>query len=217
MRKHIGALGLCLLVAGLCVGASRRRADRLLPQRHFRQQPAAHPVLAIERVRDGTEPTEVGRRSPGRASTLFRRLPVESTVFRTPPNALRSSGNRRPAAAGMRRSSSSIFRIDTRNVRRHALFLVVFTGAHCGRGSAWRGAVGCAWRPAGGDFPRQLHRRGTVGVLHGRHSRWPLGAGTHSTREAAFGVRVCVPPGAIAKHHLPPATRGWHEACADRR
>ena len=44
-----------------------------------------------------------------------------------------------------------------------------------------------------------------------------MGAGTHSTREAALGVRVSVPPGATAKHHLSSAARGWRQARADRR
>ena len=83
--------------------SSRRRAVRLLPPRIFRQQPADRASTTnrarLRRSRASSSRSAIGCRWNRRYSAR-RRTPCAS------------SGNRRPAAAGMRRSSSSLFRID---------------------------------------------------------------------------------------------------------
>ncbi|MBC7991078.1 MAG: hypothetical protein H7Y19_16060, partial [Luteimonas sp.] len=89
MRKHIGALGLCLLVAGLCV--DRPAVAQPDYYRHVIFDNSQQLGQYWQSSASETAPSHLksaGDRPAGK-STLFRRLPVESAVFRTPPNALR--------------------------------------------------------------------------------------------------------------------------------
>ncbi len=89
MRKHIGALGPCLFVVGLCVGGPAVAQSDYY--RHVIFDNSQQLTQYWQSSASDTAPSRLksaGDRPAG-ASTLFRRLPVESTVFRTPPNALR--------------------------------------------------------------------------------------------------------------------------------
>lgn len=89
MRKHMGALGLCLLVAGLCVG--RPAVAQSDYYRHVFFDNSQQLDRYWQSSASETAPSRLesaGDRQPGH-SAQFPRLPVESRVFRTPPNALR--------------------------------------------------------------------------------------------------------------------------------
>ena len=100
MGKNIRA-GLCLLIVGLCV--DRPAVAQSDYYRHVIFDNSQQLQLYWQSGATSTEPSYL--------ESANYRLPVESTVFRTPPNALRIDGNQRLAALGTRRSISSTFRI----------------------------------------------------------------------------------------------------------
>ncbi len=79
MRKNIRVLGIFLLIAGL--GVARPAAAQSDYYRHVFFDNSQQLAQYFQSSAAATEPSEL--KSAG------YRLPVESTVFRTPPNALR--------------------------------------------------------------------------------------------------------------------------------
>lgn len=79
MRKSVGTLGLCLLVAGLCIG--RPAAAQSDYYRHVVFDNSAQLKQYWQSSASAT--------APSRLKSVGFRLPVEATVFRTAPNALR--------------------------------------------------------------------------------------------------------------------------------
>src|SRR6266850_3998795 len=79
MRKKIRALGLCLLVAGLCV--DRPAAAESDYYRHV--------IFDNSALLNQYWQSSATQTAPSQLKSAHYRLPVESTVFRTPPNALR--------------------------------------------------------------------------------------------------------------------------------
>ena len=208
MLKNSRASGILLLIAGLCV--ARPAAAQSDYYRHVFFDNSIQRAAYFQ--------SSAARTAPSELRSVGWRLPVESTVSRTAPNAIRIEWQSAPGGSwdaqiqfvSLPEPISGLCRGD-------AFLLGLFAGSHRGRRSAQRGAVRCARRPAGGDHARQLHRRGTARELHGRPSRRKMGAGPHSVREAPLGVRLPVPLRAPAKRHLPPAARGRKKARADRR
>lgn len=79
MRKHIGALGLCLLVAGLCIGSpAAAQSD------YYR-----HVIFDNSQQLKQHWQSSASASAPSQLKAVDYKLPVESGVFRTPPNALR--------------------------------------------------------------------------------------------------------------------------------
>jgi len=79
MRKNIRALGLCLLIAGLSV------APPAAAQSNYYR----HVVFDNSQQLKQYWQSGATHRDPSKLESAGYRLPVESTVFRTPPNALR--------------------------------------------------------------------------------------------------------------------------------
>ena len=80
LRKDIRALGLCLLVAGLGV----LRPAAAAPSDYYR-----HVFFDNSNQREVYWQSSAANTAPSELRSVGWRLPVESTVFRTPPNAIR--------------------------------------------------------------------------------------------------------------------------------
>ncbi len=79
MRKNIRAFGVCLLIAGLCV-------DRpaVAQSDYYR-----HVIFDNSQQLNQYWQSSAAETAPSQLKSAGHRLPVESTVFRTPPNAIR--------------------------------------------------------------------------------------------------------------------------------
>ena len=137
MRKMTSrsVAALCLLVAGLCV--ARPAAAQSDYYRHVSSTTASSSSSTGRAARRRRR-----RANSSRSAIACRWNPRCSARHPTP---CASSGNRRPAAAGMRRSSSSVSRIDIRTVPAETLYFWVYSPEPIAAADLpGRDAVGCA-------------------------------------------------------------------------